>query len=78
MCEAGTTYPTTIYAVFLFGGFIAIVSDAQDWEARFETVKNTFSSRVGQISNAALNRSILAYAFQHLLSENQRGLDIEV
>ncbi len=44
-----------------------IVSDAKDWEARFETVKNTFSSRVGQISNAALNRSILAY------DENAKG-----
>lgn len=44
-----------------------IISDAKDWEARFETVKNTFSSRVGQISNAALNRSILAY------DENAKG-----
>ena len=35
--------------------------DAQDWQARFAVVKNTFSSRVGQISNAALRRSILAY-----------------
>ena len=39
----------------------AMIRDAGDWEARFETVKNTFSSRVGQISNAALNRSIIAY-----------------
>lgn len=38
-----------------------IVRDANDWQARFETVKSTFSSRVGQISNAALNRSIIAY-----------------
>lgn len=38
-----------------------IISDAKNWEARFETVKNTFSSRVGQISNAAFNRSIIAY-----------------
>ena len=44
-----------------------IVSDAKDWEARFETVKNTFSSRVGKISIAALNRSILAY------DENAKG-----
>ncbi|MGN0448442.1 MAG: hypothetical protein ACI4GC_07855 [Acutalibacteraceae bacterium] len=44
-----------------------IISDAKDWEARYETVKNTFSSRVGQISNAALNRSILAY------DENTKG-----
>ena len=38
-----------------------LYADAQDWRARFETVKATFSSRVGQISNAALRRSIIAY-----------------
>lgn len=38
-----------------------LIADAGDWKARFETVKSTFSSRVGQISNAALRRSILAY-----------------
>lgn len=38
-----------------------IICDANDWKARFETVKSTFSSRVWQISNAALNRSIIAY-----------------
>lgn len=37
------------------------IADANDWKARMETVKSTFSSRVGQISNAALNRSIIAY-----------------
>ncbi len=37
------------------------IRDADDWYARFETVKSTFSSRVGQISNAALDRSMLAY-----------------
>ena len=36
-------------------------ADANDWYERFITVKNTFSSRVGQISNAALNRGIIAY-----------------
>ena len=30
-----------------------IIADANDWHARMETVKSTFSSRVGQISNAA-------------------------
>jgi len=35
--------------------------DSNDWQARFEAVKSTFSSRVGQISNAALDRSMLAY-----------------
>ena len=35
--------------------------NANDLHARFEAVKSTFSSRVGQISNAALDRSILAY-----------------
>ena len=38
-----------------------IIADPSDWYKRFETVKNTFSSRVGQISNAALDRSIVAY-----------------
>lgn len=38
-----------------------LTRDANDWEARYETVKNTFSARTGQISNAALNRGIQAY-----------------
>lgn len=38
-----------------------IIRNADDWKSRFETVRSTFSSRVGQISNAALNRSIIAY-----------------
>lgn len=38
-----------------------LIRDANDWEARYETVQNTFSARTGQISNAALNRSIQAY-----------------
>ena len=37
------------------------IGDANDWYARFETVRNSFSSRVGQISNAALDRSVIAY-----------------
>lgn len=38
-----------------------LISDANDWQARLECVKSTFSSRVGQISNAALRRGIVAY-----------------
>ena len=37
------------------------IADAEDWRARMETVKGTFSSRIGQICNAALDRSIIAY-----------------
>jgi ATP-dependent DNA helicase RecG len=37
------------------------MADARDWYARFQTVKSTFSSRVGQISNAALRRGVIAY-----------------
>ena len=33
----------------------------KDWYARFVTVKNTFSARIGQICNAALDRSVIAY-----------------
>lgn len=38
-----------------------LLADARDWYARFQTVKSTFSSRVGQISNAALRRGVIAY-----------------
>ncbi len=38
-----------------------VIADSHNWYRRFETVRNTFSSRVGQISNAALDRSIIAY-----------------
>lgn len=38
-----------------------LICNADDRHARFETVRNTFSSRIGQISNAALDRSIIAY-----------------
>lgn len=37
------------------------LQNANDLHARFEAVKSTFSSRVGQISNAAFDRSMLAY-----------------
>lgn len=33
----------------------------RDWYARFVTVKNTFSARIGQICNAALDRGVIAY-----------------
>lgn len=36
-------------------------SDTNDWHARFETIRDTFSSRVGQICNAAFNRAVVAY-----------------
>lgn len=38
-----------------------LIADAGDWKARAKTVKSTFSSRVGQISNAALRFGIVAY-----------------
>ena len=50
----------------------AQLRDARDWHARFETVKNTFSSRVGQISNAALVRSVIAYNENTQDEERQR------
>lgn len=46
--------------------------DANDWQARFETVRSTFSSRVGQISNAALDRSVIAYNENLSQEERQR------
>lgn len=35
--------------------------DPNSWYDRFITVKNTFSARIGQICNAALGRSVIAY-----------------
>ena len=49
-----------------------LIRDANYWYAQFETVKNTFSSRVGQISNAALNRSIIAYNENSTAEERDR------
>ena len=48
------------------------INNADDWEARFETVRSTFSSRVGQICNAALNRSIIAYNENSDAEERER------
>lgn len=38
-----------------------LIADAGNWKARFETVKVTFSNRVGLISNTALRSGIIAY-----------------
>ena len=37
------------------------IRNANDNIAQYETIRNTFSSRIGQISNAALDRSLIAY-----------------
>ena len=47
-------------------------ASAHDWEARFEAVRDTFSSRVGQLCNAALDRSIIAYNENSEDEERQR------
>lgn len=51
------------------------IQDANDWYACFETVRDTFSSRVGQICNAALDRSIIAYNENSDAEERQRCRD---
>ena len=38
-----------------------VIRNANDWHDRFVTVRDTFSTRVGQICNAAFDRSIVAY-----------------
>lgn len=48
------------------------IASAHDWEARFKVVRDTFSSRVGQICNAALDRSIIAYNENSDDEERQR------
>jgi len=49
-----------------------LTADANDWYERFITVKNTFSSRVGQISNCALRRGIIAYDENSPTEERER------
>ena len=43
-----------------------------DWYDRFVTVRDTFSSRVGQICNAAFDRSIIAYDENSDAEERER------
>lgn len=50
----------------------ARIQDAGDWRAR-QTVRDTFSSRVGQISNAALARSVIAYNENSQAEERQQA-----
>ncbi len=49
-----------------------VIRDAEDWHDRFLTVRDTFSSRVGQICNAAFNRSVVAYDENSTAEERQR------
>lgn len=49
-----------------------VMRDANDWRARFETVKSTFSTRIGQICNAAFDRSIVAYDENSSAAERER------
>ena len=48
------------------------IRDANDTEACFEVIRNTFSSRVGHICNAAFNRSVVAYDENSDETEKQR------
>ena len=52
-----------------------LIRSAEDLEARFEVVRGTFSSRVGQICNAALDRSIIAYNENSDAEERKRLQD---
>ena len=50
-----------------------LLSDSHDWRARYRTVRSTFDTRVGQICNAAFDRSIVAYD-ENSDSEERRRL----
>lgn len=49
-----------------------MIRDANDWHDRFVTVRDTFSSRVGQICNAAFDRSVIAYDENSDAEERER------
>ena len=48
------------------------IRKVDDCLARFETIRNTFSSRIGQISNTAFDRSIIAYNENSTAEERER------
>ena len=48
------------------------IRNVDDCLARFETIRNTFSSRIGQISNTAFDRSIIAYNQNSTAEERER------
>ena len=48
------------------------IRKVDDCLARFETIRNTFSSRIGQISNTAFDRSIIAYNQNSTAEERER------
>lgn len=49
-----------------------VIRNASNWHDRYLTVRDTFSSRVGQICNAAFDRSIIAYDENSSSEERQR------
>ena len=50
----------------------SVMRDANNWHDRFLTVRDTFSTRVGQICNAAFDRSVIAYDENSTSEERQR------
>ena len=50
----------------------SLVLNASDWKDRFEVIKSTFSTRIGQICNAAFDRSIIAYDENSDTAERER------
>lgn len=48
------------------------IRDANDWKARFETVRSTFDTQIGQICNAAFDRSIIGYDENSSAEERQQ------
>ena len=52
-----------------------MIRDANDWHARFEAVRDTFNNKVGQICNAAFDRSIVAYNENTAAEEQQQMRD---
>ena len=49
-----------------------VIRNAADWHDCFLTIRDTFSSRIGQICNAAFDRSIIAYDENSTAEERER------
>ena len=51
---------------------IPVIRNAADWHDCFLTIRDSFSSRIGQICNAAFDRSIIAYDENSTAEERER------
>lgn len=72
-------YSTSDIPFLLIPAEEAVIRDANDWHDRYVTIRDTFSTRVGQICNAAFNRSVIAYDENSAAEDRERcRMEVEI